>query len=177
MKKILLVSMIVMFLVVPCVSAMRVDEGAGGIALVPTTTICFDSEYFVATSGSVMSLNVNLLNVEKCTGWQIYLFYDKTVLACQSVTQGPFLKQFGRTFFGYKIIKDYNATHGRVLAYAVTLGLTAIASGSGVICSLNFQTLASGTSLLHFYNTQLCDEKIPPKPIYHVAIDSIVTVT
>lgn len=176
MKKLCMILLIALFLL-PCVNAMRVDEGSGGIPEPVVTTICFDVTEFVVPSGSAMVLNVNLLNVAKCTGWQLYLFYDKTVLSCQSVIQGPFLKQFGRTFFGYKIVKDYNATHGRLVAYAVTLGLTAIASGSGVICSLSFQALASGSSRLDLFNTQLCDEKIPPKPIYHVAIDSVVMVT
>jgi hypothetical protein len=117
-----------------------------------------------------------VLDVQNCTCWQAYIYFDKAIVSCLSVTEGSFLKQVGRTFLYRQINNNYNATHGRIVLACTLLGLTVMANGSGVLAMITFKALAVGSSPLHLTSVLLGDEHIPPKPIPVVVSDSWIMV-
>lgn len=172
MKKILFVLMIAFFLV-PIANAMRVDESSGALATTYTVaSVQFEQDSYTVPVNTTTILNVRLNNVAGCTCWQLYVYYSRAIVTAIKAYQGPFLKQFGGAWFGYMNQPTYNATHGRIAAYCVLLGMTAQASGSGIICSIKFQTLQVGASMLNIRHVMLGDTAIPPKALPVVTYDS-----
>ena len=176
MKRKLMFPLIVLFFFIASASAMRVDEGSGTspLTLASSTiaTVKFASDSFMIPYNTTIDLPIYLFDVQKCTGWQVYIYYDKTVVTCLGATQGSFLKQYGNTFFLVMLKQNYNATHGCIGIACVLLGMTVSVNGTGVLCSVKFQTSMLGSTLLHFANIKLADEKFPSQPIPVVAVDS-----
>lgn len=126
-------------------------------------------EYNIAL-GKTLSVDINVTNIYFLTSWQFTLYFLKSVLNCTSVTEGPFLKTGGGTYFGKTINNNYNATHGSVVAYDSLLGMTYV-NGSGTVVTLTFNTTGAGDTTLHLTDTKLGDQNIPPQNIPHTVID------
>jgi hypothetical protein len=122
------------------------------------------------------AVNITVNSVSNLTGWEFKLFYLNSVLNCTAVTEGPLLSSVGGTFKIFNITNNYNSTHGRVLAACALKGLNVSVNGSGVAATVTFKALFVGFSVLDLADTKLSDEKIPPLPIVHTAIDGMVSV-
>jgi len=122
------------------------------------------------TVNKTLSVDITVTDVVNLTSWQFTMYFSKSLLNCTDLTEGPFLKTGGGTFFGKTINNDYNSTHGSVQAYDTLLGNTAV-DGSGILATITFKALIVGDSTLHLSDTKLGDEKIPPQPITHTIND------
>jgi len=158
---------IVLVLLTFASSVSRVSAAPANVAVDPTTS--------AVTAGDLFNVTINVTNIASFTSWQFRLYYLKSVLNCSAVTEGPFLKTGGGTFFGKNITNNYNSTHGWVLAYCTLLGMTSV-SGSGVIATVTFRAMRGGSTSLHLADIKLGDEKIPPQQIPHIVVDGTVQV-
>ena len=122
------------------------------------------------TVNKTLSVDITVTDVVNLTSWQFTMYFNNSVLNCTDVTEGPFLKTGGGTFFGKTITNNYNITHGSVQAYDTLLGNTAV-NGNGILATITFNALIVGDSTLHLSDTKLGDEKIPPQPITHTIND------
>jgi hypothetical protein len=142
--------------------------------LAATTTVQVDPPVLNVNSGDVFNVNITITQVTNLTGWEFKLFYLRALLNCSAMVEGPFLKSGGSTTRVFNVTNNYNSTHGRVLAGCALLGMDVSVNGTGTIATLTFKALAGGDSPLDLVDTKLSDEKIPPLPIAHTAIDGVV---
>ena len=149
-------------------SACKVSAASTKIAVDPSTT--------ATTIGSSFSVDLNVTDIINFTCWQFSLYYLKSILNCTAVTEGPFLKSGGGTFFLKQINNTYNSTYGLALAACTLLKLNVSVNGSGVIATVVFKAVGLGNSPLHLDEIILGDEKIPPQPIPYTAVDGTVQV-
>jgi len=128
--------------------------------------------------GETFTVNVTVNDVTDLAVWEFQLYYLNTVLNCTNVSEGPFLKQGGNTFFASLVNNTYNVTHGRVLMGATLIGLIPGVNGSGTLGTVTFQAIGGGDTPLHLTATTLKDSTEPPRnPIPHTTIDGTVHVT
>ena len=149
-------------------SACKVSAASTKIAVDPSTT--------ATTIGSSFSVDLNVTDIINFTCWQFSLYYLKSILNCTAVTEGPFLKSGGGTFFLKQINNTYDSTYGLALAACTLLKLNVSVNGSGVIATVVFKAVGLGNSPLHLDEIILGDEKIPPQPIPYTAVDGTVQV-
>jgi hypothetical protein len=100
--------------------------------------------------GELFQVNITVTGVVDLQGWQIVLYFNRSVLSALNITEGPFLKSAGETIFlvgENGILNDYNATHGRIMAGAALLGYNWI-SGDGVLLTAKFNGTSIGSSFL-----------------------------
>ena len=145
--------------------------------LADSTTVQVNPQSSDVAALATFSINVTVTNVVNLTGWQFKLFYDNAMLNCTNVIEGSFLNTYGGTFFTKQINNNYNSTHGRILAACSLLGQNVSANGSGILATITFRAVGGGDSVLDLVDTKLADEKIPPQPILHTAVDGTVHVT
>jgi len=149
-------------------------EGSTTMQVAPSTT--------TVRSGTTFTLDVIVTDVTDLAVWEFRLFYLNTILNCTSITEGPFLKVGGSTFFDSAIRNAYNATHGWLLAGSTLLGQVPGVNGTGTLATITFQTMAAGDTPLQFSNdplvTFLLDSSPPPRhSIPFTTIDGTVLVT
>ena len=107
---------------------------------------------------SPFSVSVDISSVDDLYGWEFKLFYEKSILNGNSVTEGAFLSSGGTTFFtAISFTDNYNATHGIVWYTCTLTGNVAGVTGSGTLASISFNVAggASGTTSLHLERTRL----------------------
>jgi len=101
--------------------------------------------------GEIFEVNININDVVDLYSWQIMLWFKKTVLTAIQVSEGPFLKTKGGTYFPPpNVVNNYNATHGYIFAGCTGTWdpTTGGASGSGVLCIIKFNGTTDGISKL-----------------------------
>jgi adhesin HecA-like repeat protein len=110
------------------------------------------------SSGTVVTVDVDISNVTDLYGYQFDLTFNPSVLQAVSSSEGPFLASGGSTFF---IPGTNDNVGGTVAATADTL-LTAVGgvSGSGVLAVFTFDAIGNGTSTLGIQNELLLDSNI-----------------
>jgi hypothetical protein len=155
----ILVSLLLLMLIIP---VFRISA--------TSTTIEINPPNSYVTIAKTLNVDVNVTDVTFLTSWQFTVYFNNTVLNCTGVTEGPFLKSGGGTYYGSSINNNYNSTHGSVQAYSTLLGDTNV-NGSGVLATITFNASAVGVSTLHLSDTKLGDQNIPPQPITHTTID------
>ena len=149
-------------------------EGSTTIQVAPSTS--------TVASGTSFTLNVTVADVTDLAVWEFRLFYLNTILNCTNISEGPFLKAGGSTFFNSTIRNAYNATHGWLLAGSTLLGQVPGVNGTGPLATITFQTIAAGNTPLQFSNdplvTFLLDSSPPPRrSIPFTTVDGTVQVT
>jgi hypothetical protein len=149
-------------------------EGSTTVQVAPSTTI--------AGAGATFTLDVIVTDVTDLAVWEFRLFYLNTILNCTNITEGPFLKADGSTFFDSTIRNAYNATHGWLDAGSTLLGQVPGVNGTGPLAIITFQTVAAGDTPLQFSNdpivTFLLDASPPPRhSIPFTTVDGTVHVT
>ncbi|NIW13776.1 MAG: hypothetical protein GWN31_07570, partial [Candidatus Thorarchaeota archaeon] len=104
-------------------------------------------------------------------GWEFKLGWNPNLLDVVDVTEGPFLKQGGETFFTKKI----NDTEGYILVDCTLLGNVSGVSGDGTLAYVKFYAEIQGSCVLDLYDTELVSSV--EQPIDHIAEDGSVTVS
>ncbi|MCP4358647.1 MAG: hypothetical protein GY796_11570, partial [Chloroflexi bacterium] len=106
------------------------------------------------------------------SAFQFDLLYDSTILQLTGVSPGDFLQSAGRT----AVCPPVAAQNNRVRLACASAGDAPLATGSGILTTLAFVTLAPGSSNLTISGLQLPDGSAPPNGIAATTQFGIVTV-
>ena len=107
------------------------------LAVVPST-------YHAEIIGEEFTVNVTMNNLDKSwnvAGVEFKLSYDPTLLQVVNVTEGPFLDQFGATFFTYFIKEDYVLVTNLIIDGGLPPEPYEPAEGTGTIATIKFRTI------------------------------------
>jgi len=107
----------------------------------------------VAALGKNFTVNITVSNVTDLYGWEFWMSFNSTILTAVNVTEGPFLKAAGDTFWTTPKI---NNTAGTIAAGAMldpppSQGAT----GNGIMATITFYVQSDGTTSLNFSDTEL----------------------
>jgi hypothetical protein len=137
---------------------------------VTTTVYVYPSSKTVVV-GQSFSVYIKISDVTDLYGWEFKLSWNPNLLDVIDVTEGPFLKQGGDTFFTKKI----NNTAGYILVDCTLLGDVPGVSGDGTLASVKFYAEEEGSTVLDLYDTILLNSL--EQTIPHTANDGSVTVS
>jgi hypothetical protein len=88
-------------------------------------------------------------------GWEFILTWNSTLLDAVNVTEGPFLKAGGSTFFASEV----NATDGSVKVDCTLTGNVNGVTGDGTLASITFYVYNSGGCPLHLSEVTLVNSQ------------------
>jgi hypothetical protein len=108
-------------------------------------------------TGKTFVVNVTVTGVMNLYAVEIKLYYDASILNCTGVSEGPFLKSAGGTYFDYAANDSFDATHGRVRAFDTLMGQVPGVNGSGTVFTVTFETKNVGISALDLEDIILAD--------------------
>lgn len=106
-----------------------------------------------AVVGQNFNVNVTISGVSNLYGWEYRINWDANLLNVTSVTEGPFLKTGGNTFFSYNL----NSTGGNMVVDSTLLGNALGVNGNGTLSTLTFHVGNAGQTPLNLYNVTLVD--------------------
>jgi len=121
--------------------------------------------------GQTLLIDIKISDVTDIYGWEFKLTWNPNLLDILDVTEGPFLKLGGSTFFAKKI----NNTAGYILVDCTLLGAVPGVSGSGTLATVQLYAETIGTSALDLYDTVLLNSL--EQTIIHTVNDGTVNVT
>lgn len=138
----------------------------------PTTTVYVHPSTKTVTVGQTFIIDIRISDVIDLYGWEFKLGWNPNLLDVVEVTEGPFLKQGGQTFFPEPKI---NNTAGYILVDCTLLGDVPGVNGSGTLAYVKFYAEMQGSCVLDLYDTELVssvEQSIP-----YTANDGSVTVS
>ena len=100
---------------------------------------------------------INVSHVSDLYGWQVNLEWNSSMLELANITEGPFLKSRGQTFFSYTPDKN------RVAIYCTLTENISGVSGEGTLAKIEFKVKQHGTCTIQIYYSELLnsnEEKI-----------------
>jgi len=109
--------------------------------------------FVTVNAGDTFVIPISIANAADLTSWQFDLAFNPTVVMANSVTEGPFLSDFGATLFGSGVVD--NAAGLISLVTNSYVDLPPNPNGSGVLVNIEFTALATGVSRLTFSNVFL----------------------
>lgn len=112
----------------------------------------------IVNVGDNFSLDIAISDVTDLFSYQFDIVFNSTILSAQAVNESSFLSTAGSTFF---IPGDIDNVAGTISFTANTL-ISSVAgvTGAGVLASINFQPLTSGTSTIGLSNIVLLDSAL-----------------
>jgi len=133
----------------------------------PTTVLYVDPQAVQGTIGQDFTINISISNVIDLYGWEFKLRWNTAILEVINVTEGPFLRNGGSTFFVPKI----NNIAGYVTVDCTLLGNITGVSGNGALAAIQFHVKESGACDLIIYETTLINSAEPEQSIIHKVIN------
>ncbi len=114
-----------------------------------STVLTFQPNPATSIAGQSLTINVTLIDVANLNNWQITIRFKPNLLNCTNITipSDNIFKGYN-TFFPTPKIDNIN---GQLSAFCAIEG-TAGVSGSGILCTITFQTKNLGVSTLEFLN-------------------------
>jgi hypothetical protein len=126
--------------------------------------------------GQTINVNITVCNVTNLWSWAVTeLSFNPAVLKITQVTEGPFLQQTGQTLFLWSSSSSTALQQGWVPVISSTSMEYDGVSGDGVLATLTFQILSSGTSQIAFNQTTLLTPTVL-SPGIHEVINGTVTI-
>jgi len=128
------------------------------------------------SAGEVFSVDIAISDVTNLYAWEFKLYYQNDILNGTEIVEGAFLKSGDSTFFYVVDFDDaYNASYGRIWVTCTLTGFVTGIFGDGVLATIKFNAVASGTSILALRHTKLA---LDPEPIEipHTTSDGLVIV-
>ena len=140
------------------IATLSVAAMCGSLAKAQIATLSVDPTSQTTSTGSVVTVNVDIASVSNLYGYQFDLTYNPSILQAASSSEGSFLSKGGSTFF---IPGTNDNVGGTVAATADTL-LTAVngVSGSGGLAVFTFDAIGKGTSSLGIQAETLLDSSL-----------------
>lgn len=124
----------------------------------PDTIVSVQPVSSAVGSGSTFDLMINVSDVVDLYAWQFDISFDPTILSAQQILEGSFLSSAGSTFFIPGFIDN---TTGTISFTADSLvGSAEGVTGSGVLATVEFQSLSAGTSTVDLSNVGLLDSSL-----------------
>lgn len=120
--------------------------------------LTFSVDSATVNVNNIFSIDVRVADATDLISWQFDLGYNPTLLQAQLVTEGPFLASFGTTLFPPTVFSAGIINNSTGLISLVTnafADLPPLPSGSGVLATIQFKALASGTTPLTLSSTFL----------------------
>jgi Cohesin domain len=154
-------------------AALSASGLCGSLASAQTADISIDPTTQTTSTGTIVTVDVDITNVTNLYGYQFDLTFNPSILQAVSSTEGTFLPSGGATFF---IPGTNDNVGGTVAATADTL-LTAIngVSGAGELAVFTFDAVGAGTSAIGIQNETLLDSNLNVIP--DITTGGSVTVT
>ena len=124
----------------------------------PGQALSFSVDSATVNVNDIFSIDVRVADATNLESWQFDLGYNPALLQAQLVTEGPFLASFGTTLFPPTVFSPGIIDNTTGLVFGVTnafADLPPLPTGSGVLATIQFKGLASGTSPLTLSNTFL----------------------
>jgi len=115
----------------------------------PQTSICLYPEEIDTTVGENFTVFINVSHVSDLYGWQVNLEWNSSMLELANITEGPFLKSKGQTFFSYTPDKN------RVAIFCTLQGNVTGVSGEGTLAEVEFKVKQHGTCTIQIYKSYL----------------------
>jgi hypothetical protein len=137
-----------------CIFPLYVAQSAS------TATLSVHPVSITASQGQNFTINVTISNVLDLYGWEFKLNWTTTLVNVTEVTEGPFLKAGGGTFFTCNM----NTTGGRMVVDCTLLGSVSGVNGTGTLATITFYARSVGQSPLNLYDVILInssDQVIP----------------
>jgi adhesin HecA-like repeat protein len=127
----------------------------GSVASAQVATLSLDETTQTTSTGTVVTVDVDIANVSNLYGYQFDLTFNPSILQAVSSSEGSFLASGGSTFF---INGSNDNVGGTVSATGDTL-LSAVngVNGSGELAVFTFDAIGNGTSALAIQNETLLD--------------------
>jgi hypothetical protein len=116
-----------------------------------TTTLSVYPTSITVSQGQNFRINVTISNVLDLYGWEFRLNWTTTLVDAVNVTEGPFLKAGGDTFFTCNV----NATGGRMIVDCTLLKSVSGVNGTGTLATITFHAGSVGQSPLNLYDVIL----------------------
>jgi uncharacterized repeat protein (TIGR01451 family) len=121
--------------------------------------------------GDLVTVPIRISNVGDLQGFQISLGYDQNILQMTSIQEGAWFAPALWT------IKTFSNLNGTSTVAASLLNTNPGLTGGGVLYTLNFRAVGSGTSPITFTYTLLSNTPVPNfTPISHNTVNGSVTV-
>lgn len=168
--KVFTYSALIVFLTLPLGALVTVHAESTRIFLDPASQT-------VSAKGDSFTVNVSISDVSNLYGYELKLYYNSTLMNGTKVIEGSFLKSGGGQTFFYTVnfTDNYNSTHGLLYVSSTLMGNVSGVSGSGVLATAEFRSLALGnSSSLHLADVKLSDPDA--SSISHEDSDGAVTV-
>jgi len=126
-----------------------------------------DPQENLAVQLGEFTVNINVTDASNLQAVTFELSYNTTLLDITGITEGPFMKQFGNTFFS----TVRNESRGYLQVAVGNLGGYGPASGDGTLATITFNATYSGSAwcTLDLCNTTLYNPSVEPIP--HEVID------
>ena len=120
------------------------------------SSVSVSPQTITASTGDIFTVDIIVDSASSDVyGAQYELYFDNTILSAASQTQGSFLTQDDAT--ANVFANDFNNTIGKIVYGEARMGAPAGVIGSGVLASITFETLKSGTSALTLSYVMLVD--------------------
>lgn len=111
------------------------------------------------STGSTVTFEVFVLEVDSAAGSQLQIHYDKSKLSLSSVTSGDFFTGSTEPLFFY----EHDAITGTIDIYTLFMGDAKAVSGTGTLAYLVFSSTAPGQSIVTYSNeSELVDRDDNP---------------
>lgn len=118
-----------------------------------STAINVSPSSITTNVGASFSINVTVSNVLDLYGWEFKLSWNATLLNATGVTEGPFLKRGGPTFFTFQV----NESDGHMIADCTVLDTVPGVNGNGTLATITFFVEAPGECPFDLYEVLLLD--------------------
>jgi len=142
--------LILTFILLSLIGTVHI-KSAGEDAINQIAAIFIYPETNEGNVGENFTIEVKVSDVTDLYGYEFHLRWNSTLLDCVEVSEGPFLKSGGSTFFTYKI----NSTEGCMVVDCTLLGDVQGVSGNGTLTTIKFYIKTTGECLLDLYDTIL----------------------
>jgi len=125
----------------------------------PTAQVTFNPSNALATVGDNITVQVMISQAQRVGSVPFHIAYDPKVLQFVAPgIEGGFLKQGGAS----TIYNAQASTLNEVFVALARVGVPTGAAGDGVLCSLQFQAIAPGTTALTFTQAAVLDPQGQP---------------
>jgi rhodanese-related sulfurtransferase len=120
------------------------------------SSVSVSPQTITASTGDTFTIDVIVDSAgSEIYGAQYELYFDNTILSATSQTQGSFLTQDDAT--ANEFANNFNNTLGKIVYGEARMGTPTGVTGSGVLASITFETIKSGTSALTLSYIMLVD--------------------
>ena len=119
--------------------------------VVPSSKVRMTPNAELVHPGAVFNRTIEVENVENTYYAAFDITYDPSVVEYVNASEGSFLNQNGSapTLFGAALV---NETQGRIKIGITRLGQIGEVSGMGIVVTLSFKAVRSGTTTIAFAN-------------------------